>query len=207
MLATLGVAPGGRDLGGAVAAWYSRPDVLCCHRPATLRSRTSSGASRTTIRVTRSWVYARTSSKVCACSTVRGKPSMTKPRSQSLRAIRSRMSPATTSSGIKPSASITSLHTSPRGVRSSIASRMIPPTDMCGMFSLATMCGACDPFPAPGGPNSTITSRASPPSLIGNRLPLPFPLDDDALDDDDASMSSPLGFSRGRGCSAFSLAG
>ena len=139
------------------------------------------------MRVTRSWVYARTSSNICACSTVRGKPSMTNPRSQSFRAIRSRIRPATTSSGTSPSFSITSLHTKPSAVPSSMAHRMIPPTDSAGMRSFETMCGACEPFPAPGGPNSTITSLSRPPSLIGNR-PRAAPVL--TLDDDVAASVS-----------------
>src|SRR5690606_9233693 len=47
-----------------------------------------------------------------------------------------------------------------------IASRKASPVEMCGIPNCSTMCSACVPFPAPGGPMKTIFMK----------LYLPFPV-------------------------------
>ena len=90
-----------------------------------------------------------------ACGIVRGKPSKTKPLSQSESTILSRTIPRTTSSGTRPPDSIICLATSPKAVCSLTAARNISPVDICGILKLSTINFACVPLPAPGGPNRT----------------------------------------------------
>ena len=91
------------------------------------------------------------------CSTVRGNPSRINPLAQSPSLIRSRMIETTSSSLTRPPDSITLLACTPTSVPAATAARSMSPVESCGMESVSTILGACEPLPAPGGPNRIIT--------------------------------------------------
>ena len=103
----------------------------------------------------------RISSSLCACGSVRGKPSRMNPSAQSGCAMRSSTMLRTMSSGTNSPRSMMGLALRPSGVPRPTCSRNMSPVERCGTPYRCAICWACVPLPAPGGP-SRITARPRP---------------------------------------------
>src|SRR5262245_32718446 len=102
--------------------------------------------------------------RVCAWSTVRGKPSRMKPRAQSFAARRCSTKPITTSSGTSWPASMYRRAAWPSSLPLCCASRSMSPVDTWGTPRASCNRRACVPLPAPGGPSITTRTPPSPPT-------------------------------------------
>ena len=92
------------------------------------------------------------------------KPSKSTPWPAASSCNRSWFKPIITSSGTNNPASMYSFAASPIGDPSFTAARNISPVDTCGLLVSSTILPACVPFPAPGGPKSTIDPTIDSPS-------------------------------------------
>ena len=157
-----------RLLGGANLMWYERPDSLCTQRPQMRSVSTSSGTSSATTKSTLSPASASIASSILVCSTVRGKPSRMNPLAQSASLMRSLMRLTTSSSETRPPLFITPSASLPSAVPAATAERSMSPVESCGIPSVCTILGACEPLPAPGGPSRImIFLRCLPPEPFG----------------------------------------
>ena len=147
-------------------------------------SSTASGTRSSTTFATSSPFFASTSSSFLACSTVRGKPSRMKPDVQSGSLIRSAMMPHTMSSVTSAPASIAALACLPTAVPAATAARSMSPVDSCGVWSLASILGACVPLPAPGGPNRIMILRAGPATAASGSAAVGFSVSSAFLGDE-----------------------
>mmetsp|Transcript_44239 Transcript_44239/g.116261 ORF Transcript_44239/g.116261 Transcript_44239/m.116261 type:complete len:210 (-) Transcript_44239:101-730(-) len=172
IVSSLGATPSASDLGFANLTWYERPDALCTHLPQMRSVRTSSGTSRASTRLTLT-SGASISSSILACSTVRGKPSRINPFAQSSSLMRSRIIDTTSSSETRPPEAITSFACMPTSEPAATAARSMSPVDSCGISRVSTILGACEPFPAPGGPKRIMTVLESPAIMHASSLVRP----------------------------------
>src|SRR5258707_2703694 len=100
------------------------------------------------------------SPRYCACATVRGKPSNTKPCAQSGCSMRAATIFSTSESGTSSPRSISGLAFAPSGVPLAMFSRNMSPVERCGTPYFLASSFAWVPFPAPGGPRK-ITARSN----------------------------------------------
>src|SRR4051812_46051220 len=164
-------------------------------RLASRSTRSSSGTSIYSARLTRSAFRSSAESSAAACGLVRGKPSRIAPRAASGSESRSRKTPAIVSSGTSSPRLMYVSASRPSGLSAATAARRTSPEPRTGRPSRRDRIGACVPFPAPGAPRRTrmVTVPAAPSAdeafVVAHhelRLELLHRLDDDADHDEQA---------------------